>query len=66
MYAAILYLNSVCESFFYTGDSVVVCVNNLGALSCLEMAVVTRAAIICLGNYGYISSSVLMYQRTLK
>lgn len=28
----------------------VVCVNNLGALSVLEMAVITRAAIICLGN----------------
>lgn len=28
----------------------VVCVNNLGALSCLEMAVVVRAAVICLGN----------------
>lgn len=30
----------------------VVCVNNLGALSVLEMAVLTRAAITCLGNYG--------------
>lgn len=28
----------------------VVCVNNLGALSCLEVAVVTKAAIACLGN----------------
>lgn len=28
----------------------IVCVNNLGALSVLEMAVITRAAIICLGN----------------
>lgn len=37
-------------SLFPTGDSVVVCVNNLGALSCLEMAVVTRSAIICLGK----------------
>ncbi|KAM3857523.1 triokinase/FMN cyclase [Diretmus argenteus] len=35
-----------------SGDSVVVCVNNLGALSCLEMAVVTRAAIICLEGRG--------------
>ncbi|TKS93019.1 Triokinase/FMN cyclase [Collichthys lucidus] len=35
-----------------SGDSVVVCVNNLGALSCLEMAVVTRAAIICLESRG--------------
>ncbi|TNN21906.1 Triokinase/FMN cyclase [Liparis tanakae] len=32
------------------GDAVVVCVNNLGALSCLEVAVVTKAAIACLGN----------------
>lgn len=37
-------------SLFPTGDCVVVCVNNLGALSCLEMAVVTRSAIICLGK----------------
>lgn len=36
--------------FFLTGDRVVVCVNNLGALSCLEMAIVARAAVICLGN----------------
>ncbi|KAJ8392178.1 hypothetical protein AAFF_G00077460 [Aldrovandia affinis] len=34
------------------GDSVVLCVNNLGALSCLEMAVVTRAAITCLEGRG--------------
>uniref|UniRef100_A0A3P9MHQ3 Triokinase/FMN cyclase n=1 Tax=Oryzias latipes TaxID=8090 RepID=A0A3P9MHQ3_ORYLA len=34
------------------GDSVVLCVNNLGALSCLEMAVVTRAAIGCLESRG--------------
>lgn len=37
---------------FNTGDRVVVCVNNLGALSVLEMSVITRAAIICLGNDG--------------
>lgn len=55
MCAAILYLNAACESFFFnTGDGVVVCVNNLGALSALEMAVITRAAIVCLGNYGLI------------
>lgn len=35
---------------FAVGDTVVLCVNNLGALSCLEMAVVTRAAISCLGK----------------
>lgn len=46
-------LKAACVPFvFDTGDSVVVCVNNLGALSSLEMAVITRAAIICLGNYG--------------
>lgn len=61
---SLLYLNTVF--LFYTGDSVVVCVNNLGALSCLEMAVVTRAAIICLGNYGYIYSSTIIYKHLLK
>ncbi|KAF7706318.1 triokinase/FMN cyclase [Silurus meridionalis] len=35
-----------------SGDSVILCVNNLGALSCLEMAVVTRAAINCLNGRG--------------
>uniref|UniRef100_A0A3P8ZNV3 Triokinase/FMN cyclase n=1 Tax=Esox lucius TaxID=8010 RepID=A0A3P8ZNV3_ESOLU len=35
-----------------SGDSVVLCVNNLGALSRLEMAVVTRAAISCLEGRG--------------
>ncbi|KAK7910425.1 hypothetical protein WMY93_015109 [Mugilogobius chulae] len=35
-----------------SGDSVVVCVNNLGALSCLELAVVTRAAILDLESRG--------------
>ncbi|KAL0970634.1 hypothetical protein UPYG_G00244840 [Umbra pygmaea] len=35
-----------------SGDSVVLCVNNLGALSCLEMAVVTRAAVNCLEGRG--------------
>lgn len=39
---------------FGAGDSVVVCVNNLGALSSLEMAVVTRAAINTLGNFSFI------------
>ncbi|XP_060763678.1 triokinase/FMN cyclase isoform X1 [Neoarius graeffei] len=34
------------------GDSVILCVNNLGALSGLEMAVVTRAAISCLMGRG--------------
>ncbi|XP_024858021.1 triokinase/FMN cyclase isoform X2 [Kryptolebias marmoratus] len=35
-----------------SGDSVVLCVNNLGALSCLEMAVVTGAAVTCLESRG--------------
>ncbi|XP_056156247.1 triokinase/FMN cyclase [Lampris incognitus] len=35
-----------------SGDRVIVCVNNLGALSCLEMAVVTRAVVICLEGRG--------------
>ncbi|XP_067435385.1 triokinase/FMN cyclase [Thunnus thynnus] len=42
-----------------SGDSVVVCVNNLGALSCLEMAVVTRAAIICLESRGMVVARVM-------
>lgn len=51
--AAVLYLNTICKCLFLnTGDSVVMCVNNLGALSSLEMAVITQAVIICLGNYG--------------
>lgn len=33
-----------------TGDKVVLCVNNLGALSCLEIAVVSKAALHCLGE----------------
>ncbi|XP_034413624.1 triokinase/FMN cyclase [Cyclopterus lumpus] len=37
-----------------SGDSVVVCVNNLGALSCLEIAVVTKAAIVCLEGRGVV------------
>lgn len=35
---------------FALGDNVVLCVNNLGALSCLEMAVVAQAAISYLGK----------------
>ncbi|XP_029310771.1 triokinase/FMN cyclase isoform X2 [Cottoperca gobio] len=42
-----------------SGDGVVVCVNNLGALSCLEMAVVTRAAIICLESRGVVVARVM-------
>ncbi|KAL4007461.1 hypothetical protein ACER0C_001313 [Sarotherodon galilaeus] len=42
-----------------SGDSVVVCVNNLGALSCLEMAVVTRSAIICLESRGVVVARVM-------
>ncbi|KAM8897268.1 triokinase/FMN cyclase isoform 2-T4 [Spinachia spinachia] len=41
------------------GDSVVVCVNNLGALSCLEMAVVTGAAIACLEGRGVVVARVM-------
>nr|XP_046236999.1 triokinase/FMN cyclase [Scatophagus argus] len=41
------------------GDNVVVCVNNLGALSCLEMAVVTRVAIICLESRGVVVARVM-------
>uniref|UniRef100_A0A3Q1GJM6 Triokinase/FMN cyclase n=1 Tax=Acanthochromis polyacanthus TaxID=80966 RepID=A0A3Q1GJM6_9TELE len=37
-----------------SGDTVVLCVNNLGALSCLEMSVVTRAAISCLEDRGVV------------
>lgn len=42
-----------------SGDSVVVCVNNLGALSCLEMAVVTRSAILCLESLGVVVARVM-------
>lgn len=53
--AGILHVIAAFVPFFFTaGDTVVVCVNNLGALSSLEMAVVTRAAIICLGNHQWI------------
>ncbi|KAI4786006.1 hypothetical protein KUCAC02_037408 [Chaenocephalus aceratus] len=40
-------------------NSVVVCVNNLGALSCLEMAVVTRATIVCLESRGVVVARVM-------
>ncbi|XP_070849189.1 triokinase/FMN cyclase isoform X2 [Chaetodon trifascialis] len=42
-----------------SGDSVVMCVNNLGALSCLELAVVTRAAVICLESHGVVVARVM-------
>ncbi|CAL8241338.1 unnamed protein product [Merluccius merluccius] len=42
-----------------SGDSVVVCVNNLGALSCLEMAVVTRAALSTLEARGVVVARVM-------
>ncbi|XP_034020795.1 triokinase/FMN cyclase [Thalassophryne amazonica] len=42
-----------------SGDSVVLCVNNLGALSCLEVGVVTRAAIITLENRGIFVARVM-------
>ncbi|XP_061664077.1 triokinase/FMN cyclase isoform X2 [Syngnathoides biaculeatus] len=41
------------------GDALVVCVNNLGALSRLEMAVVTRAAVVCLENRGMVVARVM-------
>uniref|UniRef100_A0A8C6LQ56 Triokinase/FMN cyclase n=1 Tax=Nothobranchius furzeri TaxID=105023 RepID=A0A8C6LQ56_NOTFU len=42
-----------------SGDAVVLCVNNLGALSCLEMAVVTRAALNCLESRGVVVVRVM-------
>uniref|UniRef100_A0A3B3ZSN4 Triokinase/FMN cyclase n=1 Tax=Periophthalmus magnuspinnatus TaxID=409849 RepID=A0A3B3ZSN4_9GOBI len=42
-----------------SGDLVIVCVNNLGALSCLELAVVTRAAILCLESRGVTVARVM-------
>ncbi|XP_029023470.2 triokinase/FMN cyclase isoform X2 [Betta splendens] len=42
-----------------SGDSVVVCVNNLGALSRLEMGVVARAAVICLEDRGLVVARVM-------
>uniref|UniRef100_A0A674PCD0 Triokinase/FMN cyclase n=1 Tax=Takifugu rubripes TaxID=31033 RepID=A0A674PCD0_TAKRU len=42
-----------------SGDSVVVCVNNLGALSSLEMAVVTQAAINSLESRGMVVARVM-------
>uniref|UniRef100_A0A8C1M5Q7 Triokinase/FMN cyclase n=2 Tax=Cyprinus carpio TaxID=7962 RepID=A0A8C1M5Q7_CYPCA len=38
--------------FKYTGDKVVLCVNNLGGLSCLEIAVVSKVAVHCLEERG--------------
>ncbi|CAJ1085811.1 triokinase/FMN cyclase [Xyrichtys novacula] len=42
-----------------SGDTVVVCVNNLGALSCLEMEVVTRSAVTCLESRGLVIARVM-------
>ncbi|KAM9408415.1 triokinase/FMN cyclase [Pholidichthys leucotaenia] len=42
-----------------SGDTVILCVNNLGALSCLEMAVVTRSAIACLESHGVVVARVM-------
>ncbi|XP_042566337.1 triokinase/FMN cyclase isoform X2 [Clupea harengus] len=42
-----------------SGDHVVLCVNNLGALSCLEMAVVTKAAISCLEDRAIVVARVM-------
>lgn len=49
VYAVVIYW-IVCVFLFDSGDALILCVNNLGALSCLEMAVVTRAAIMSLGS----------------
>lgn len=61
----------MCEAVWFsvTGDRVVLCVNNLGALSCLEMAVVTRAAINYLSEntfYVYIFGTPLYLKWNLK
>ncbi|XP_030018024.1 triokinase/FMN cyclase [Sphaeramia orbicularis] len=42
-----------------SGDTVVVCVNNLGALSCLEMNVVTGATINCLESRGVVVARMM-------
>uniref|UniRef100_A0A8B9RLL3 Triokinase/FMN cyclase n=1 Tax=Astyanax mexicanus TaxID=7994 RepID=A0A8B9RLL3_ASTMX len=42
-----------------SGDTVILCVNNLGALSSLEMAVVSRAAINCLSGRGVVVARVM-------
>lgn len=35
-----------------SGDAVIVCVNNLGALSCLELGIIARATILSLESHG--------------
>uniref|UniRef100_A0A672RVM2 Triokinase/FMN cyclase n=1 Tax=Sinocyclocheilus grahami TaxID=75366 RepID=A0A672RVM2_SINGR len=45
--------------FLLTGDKVVLCVNNLGALSCLEIAVVSKVAIHCLEERGVLVVRVM-------
>ncbi|XDV18915.1 hypothetical protein PO909_024509 [Leuciscus waleckii] len=42
-----------------SGDKVVLCVNNLGALSCLEIAVVSKAAVHCLEERGVLVVRVM-------
>uniref|UniRef100_A0A672RU48 Triokinase/FMN cyclase n=1 Tax=Sinocyclocheilus grahami TaxID=75366 RepID=A0A672RU48_SINGR len=42
-----------------SGDKVVLCVNNLGALSCLEIAVVSKVAIHCLEERGVLVVRVM-------
>uniref|UniRef100_A0A672JYY9 Triokinase/FMN cyclase n=1 Tax=Sinocyclocheilus grahami TaxID=75366 RepID=A0A672JYY9_SINGR len=42
-----------------SGDKVVLCVNNLGALSCLEIAVVSKAAVHCLEERGMLVVRVM-------
>ncbi|RXN21458.1 triokinase FMN cyclase [Labeo rohita] len=43
-----------------SGDKVVLCVNNLGALSCLEIAVVSKAAVHCLEERGVLVVRVML------
>lgn len=43
----------------HSGDAVIVCVNNLGALSCLELAIIARAAILSLESRGVIVQRVV-------
>uniref|UniRef100_A0A673HN95 Triokinase/FMN cyclase n=1 Tax=Sinocyclocheilus rhinocerous TaxID=307959 RepID=A0A673HN95_9TELE len=42
-----------------SGDKVVLCVNNLGALSCLEIAVVSKVAVHCLEERGVLVVRVM-------
>uniref|UniRef100_A0A673HFV6 Triokinase/FMN cyclase n=1 Tax=Sinocyclocheilus rhinocerous TaxID=307959 RepID=A0A673HFV6_9TELE len=45
--------------YLKSGDKVVLCVNNIGALSCLEIAVVSKAAVHCLEECGVLVVRVM-------